>query len=112
MHFSYSAPAPGADLRQGDILIRSEQMEGVLRAVHPHYFEKPTNRYFIVLTQDCDLVRRDGKVCDSRYITIAPARPLSALLSRQLAVLAERGISTDLPVCTIRSKNKLQMFLE
>jgi hypothetical protein len=112
MHFTYRDQPMTADLMQGDVIQRTPEVEALLQVVHPHYFHRKDNRYFIVLTQDCDLVRRGGKPCDARYITIAPVREISVVLSRHLQQFIEDGFTPDSPVCTDQSQNRLRNFLE
>ena len=51
--------------------------------VFPLYQRKPDYRYFIVLTQSCDLVRRNGGRCTSPHVTIAAVRPLRVAFERE-----------------------------
>lgn len=110
MHFTYSDSPLSSDLRQGDILSRTPELEEVLKQAHPHYFHKSDNKYFIVLTQDCDLTRRDGKSCSARYIELAAVRPVSSVILRRLEAIRERSI--DFPVCTADNKKRLVQFME
>lgn len=110
MHFTYSESPLSTDLRQGDILKRTPELEEVLKQAHPHYFNKPDNKYFIVLTQDCDLTRRDGKPCSARYIELAAVRPVSILLLRWLETIREKSI--EFPVCTADNRKRLVQFME
>lgn len=80
IHFTYSQTPDKESLCQGDILDKTEELMAVLGDVHP-YFLKDQYRYFIVLTQSCDLVRRDGKTCKSPYITLAAIRSLDDFLA-------------------------------
>lgn len=111
MHFTYIEPE--GDLKQGDIIKRTPDIDAVLEDVHPHYFRKSENKYFIVLTQSCDLVRgRDFDPCKSRYISIAPVRTLDYILQREILSNQIADLAADLPVCTNRSRNSLHLFLE
>jgi hypothetical protein len=101
-----------ADLLQGDVVERTPEINKLLQQVHPHYSIKASNTHFIVLSQDCDLVRRDGSKCDSRYISIAPIRPLRILLNRQLEQYIEKDFDGEIPVCNESSKARYRLFLE
>jgi len=81
-HFTYR-PSDG-DLGQGDLLEKTDEVDALLRDVHPHY-AKSDYVYFLVLTQSCDLVRRREGVCAAQYITLAAVRPLSLLLERAVS---------------------------
>jgi hypothetical protein len=111
MHFTYCEDAT-SDLQQGDILNRTPAINAVLNEVHPHYANNSSNRYYIVLTQSCDLVQGRGDPCTSRYISIAPVRPLSLVIERETARLAEADLVVENPVCTSRAKSRLTNFLE
>lgn len=71
-------------LRQGDLLIRSEELRGVLAQAHQYYADAPTYTHFIVVTQSCDLVKRGRKPPKVPYITVAAVRPLELVLERHL----------------------------
>jgi len=80
VHLTYRAIADNdTDLKQGDIIEPAEGLRNLMREVHPHFND---DKYvaFLVLTQTCDLVRRDGKLCKSRYINLAVVRPLRDVL--------------------------------
>lgn len=70
-------------LCQGDILEITEEISMILKDVHP-FFLNEQYKYFIVLSQSCDLVRRNGKDCKTPYITLAAVRNYSDFLERML----------------------------
>jgi hypothetical protein len=111
MHFTYEAQ-PRSDLQQGDLIQRTEAVEALLREVHPHYFQSPNYRYFLVLTQSCDLARRDGKACNGRYITIAAVRPLRTAIEREVQKLQHTDIERRLGFCSNDRQAKLTQFME
>ena len=116
MHFTYRDPGidPESELnlRQGDVLECTASLTEVLNTYHKHYAENVNNRYFLVLTQSCDLVQGRGDPCKARYISIAPARPLSLVVERAIRTLAEDDINVELPVCTEKARSRLSQFLE
>lgn len=108
MHFTYAA-ATSADLCQGDVLKRTPDIEKILKDVHPHY----TNagyKFFMVLSQTCDLVRRNGGDCNTRLVTIATIRPLDDALKRQLKTY-QGALEAEIDVCSERFKDKLLMYV-
>jgi hypothetical protein len=111
-HFTYASVLDSAQLRQGDLLRRTQKLEDILRDVHPHYFKKPDYRFFIVLTQSCDLVRRDDKRCASPYITIAAVRPVKLALEREVRRIQYDEVEEQLGFCDESRKAKLVQFLE
>jgi len=111
MHFTYEEKPDFAELYQGDVLARTPELDGVLREVHPHFFQKEKNLYFMVLTQSCDLVKREaGGQCKAPYINIAPVRSLDSVLSKEIEQ-ARLEVQSDVPVLTDRAKTKLGEFL-
>lgn len=109
-HFTYSTPNL-TQLKQGDILQKSEEIKKILENVHPHYL-KEDYKYFIILTQTCDLVKRGEKPCKSRYISIAAVRPLELLIEREIKkeqrnLLEKKGRFLD-----ISKRYKFIQFLE
>ena len=83
IHFTYKADADMKSLCQGDVLNITEELAEVLRNVHP-YFLNGQYRYFMVLSQSCDLVRRDGKNCKTPYITMAAIRSYDSFVEKTL----------------------------
>ena len=79
-HFTYAAFEASDDLQQGDILQPTDSLRSVFREVHPYFLdEKYTG--FTVLTQTCDLVRRNDGRCKTDYVNVAVIRPLPDVLS-------------------------------
>jgi len=108
-HFTYKLPEKSV-LKQGDILFKGDEIISILNQVHPHYL-KDDYKYFIVLTQTCDLVRRKEK-CKSRYITIAAVRPLNLLLEREIKKQQKTLLEAKSGICNADKKNTLYNFLE
>ncbi|XCP85412.1 hypothetical protein ABXS75_00940 [Roseburia hominis] len=83
IHFTYKTEPDMSSLCQGDILAITEELSLVLKEVHP-YFLNEQYKYFMVLSQSCDLVRRNGKPCKTPYITLAAIRSYTDFLERML----------------------------
>lgn len=95
---------PNSDLQQGDILVRSSAIQGMLREPHSYYADAIDYSHFIVLTQSCDLVRY-GTGIKSHYITIAALRPFSKFVEK---ITAKSDCSRPgAPVRILRSSSKL-----
>ncbi len=107
-HFTYTSKT-SADLVQGDVLSRTEELVSLLKEVHPHYTQ-PDYTHFLVLTQTCDLVRRDGKPCKSRYITLAGIRPLSLLLGYEVEEYQDPFLH-HANICSMKNREQLERFL-
>lgn len=80
-HWTYNGDfVTNDDLMQGDIIQPTSDVRKILEEAHKHFLD---NKYtaFIILTQTCDLVRRnDENQCKSRYINLAVIRPLEDVL--------------------------------
>lgn len=63
-------------LFQGDVLLKNKELLSVLSEYHPHYATQDNYQYFLVLTQSCDIHKRNDKPPSSPYINIAAVRPL------------------------------------
>ena len=83
VHFTYKQEPDMKTLCQGDVLEITEELSRILKDVHP-YFIKEQYRYFMVLTQSCDLVRRNGKNCKTPYITLAAVKSYPEFLEKTL----------------------------
>lgn len=112
MHFTYAANPDFKSVTQGDILRRTPAIDDLLREVHPHFFQNGKNLFFMVLTQSCDLVRRNNGDCKSPYITISPVRLIDDVLNRQIQALKSSDLNTELPILTDKAKSKLSEFLQ
>jgi hypothetical protein len=111
MHFTYTdTPNPYA-LSQGDLLKRTPALNEVLAAIFPHYHANPVNKFFLVLTQSCDLVIR-GERCKSRYITIAAVRPLSVVIDRELQRFQRHPLERALKFCSRQHFGALADLME
>ena len=112
MHFTYKDPVDTASLHQGDVLRRTETLNDVLKQVHPHYHGKADYKYFIVLTQTCDLIRRDNGRCNARYITIAAVRPVRLATARYVQGQQRNELEHKLRFCKEPGRDRLRMFIE
>jgi len=105
---------PGGDLQQGDIIQRTDALEKVLESVHQHFLDTKYTA-FIVLTQTCDLVRRNGNPCRSPYINLAVVRPLEDILFSYLNLVCGtvriRGKDTQ-GVYLSETKRRAQQLIE
>lgn len=111
------------ELRQGDILLATKDLQEVLQQhhkyfvtecdVHPGRLKYP---YFMVLTQSCDLVKREGNICKTPYITLAAVRPLDVALKKigeDNSVFKDRTkIERELDIYSNKLKNSTINFLE
>lgn len=93
-------------LRQGDVLRKTPELLALIREVHPHYANEDY-LYFQVLTQSCDLVRRDGKTCKSRYLTLAAVRSMDLIVRRTIETYADKFSFEGNLFCSSKHKRSL-----
>lgn len=106
----YQPSAPSDRLEQGDILRLSDELVVLLDRYHPYYSTHPDNKFFVVLTQSCDLVPRpDG--CKARYISLAPVRPLKEVVKREFDGKLENVGSGTQPFTSHQVRANLEQFL-
>ena len=109
-HFTY-AHVDEAQLNQGDVLRRTPEVDAILHEVHSHY-TRPDYPFFLVLTQSCDLIRRDGRTCASRYVTLAAVRPLRLALEREVRRFQYEPIEKKLGICSRSQHQKMVQLAE
>ncbi len=107
-HYVYREPNK-TTLNQGDVLQKTAALITHLDQYHRYYAHHSDYKYFIVLTQTCDLVLRDG-VCKSPYITVAAVRPVEEVLRREAASY-QVPWQREAGVVGAKSAEKLVMFL-
>jgi hypothetical protein len=107
----YKEDPPGELLEQGDVLKTSDALAGLLEKYHPYYANHPDNRFYVVLTQSCDLVPREGG-CAARYISLAPVRPLTLILHREFDETLENVEKGSQPFATVRARTSIEQFLQ
>jgi hypothetical protein len=90
-HWTYRSFDPAGDLQQGDIIRRSPALLAVLSEVLSHFCDE---RYtaFLVVTQSCDLVKRNEEVCKAEYVNLCVIRELEPLLPTLLESCCGAGI--------------------
>jgi hypothetical protein len=107
----YQQNAPLDRLEQGDILKKTDELQSLLAKYHPYYAEHKDNKFFVVLTQSCDLVLR-GESCKAHYISLAPVRPLKVILKRHFeGKLDNVGVGAQ-PFATHKVRTSLEQFLQ
>lgn len=109
LHFTYKDP-DRSSLKQGDILKKTPELLALISDVHPHY-ANDDYLYFQVLTQSCDLVRRNGEKCKTRYITLAAVRSLDLVISRVLERIKETIEFEGKLFCSDMHKRMLEDFV-
>lgn len=105
----YQSDVPDT-LEQGDVLKRTDDLLAVIGKYHPYYAANDKNKFFIVLTQSCDLVRRDGP-CSARYLSLAPTRLLELIVSHEFEDRLENVEVGSQPFGTHKAKASIEQFL-
>lgn len=109
MHFTYAKANASDDLQQGDILSKTDHLREIIAEIHPYYI-KDDYTCFMVLTQSCDLVQRNG-IINSRYVTICPARPLDLTVKKEIRKFQDELLQKADAVSD-KAKDRVTMFLE
>ena len=108
VHYVYRDPNK-TTLNQGDVLQKTPALIAHLDHYHRYYAGHADYKYFMLVTQTCDLVLRGG-VCASPYITIAAVRPLEEVLRRE-AAKHQTDWQREAGVIGKKAEDKLVLFL-
>lgn len=113
MHWTYKELSKQdlTNLEQGDLLEKTPELYELLKIYHPYYADHAENKYFIVLTQSCDLVLRSGQ-CKSRYISLAPVRSLKSILKVEFEHQIYNRAPSARAYASMRTKTSMEQFLE
>lgn len=112
-HFTYSNALDNTNLKQGDILKKTDKIKDLLQKYHSYYATSQEYTHFQVLTQSCDLIRRgSNETCTSRYITLAAVRSLDTVIKRAVEHFAEKRIEFNGNICcSDKHQDKLSSVL-
>ena len=105
-HWTYHVFRPEDGLAQGDLIGRTPAVLSRFKQVHECFCD-PKYLAFSVLTQSCDLERRNGE-CKAKYISLAVVRSLESVLFDLLDSACEhvgQGAYTE------ESKEKARLLL-
>lgn len=107
-HWTYCSAGQYDDLQQGDIIGRDDGLLEILKGAHEYFC---ADRYlaFLVVTQTCDLVRREGQKCKASYISLAVVRELDQVLPN---IVQELSGSKHKPILIRERKRNAEEFLE
>lgn len=112
-HFTYKSieDTDKESLCQGDVLELTDELKCALSKIHP-YFNNGNYPYFIVITQSCDLVKRDGKNCKSPYITLAAVRTLDDFYKKELKRNNDYLCVSKISLLSSKKENKYYQLTE
>ncbi len=98
-YLQYESVLNKDQLFQGDVLKRTEKLEGALRELYPYPYENPGKYpYFVVLTQSCDLYTHNGQKHKADHITLAAARPIQLFMQQEVSKL-QTPVLKELGIC-------------
>lgn len=111
VHFTYKPEPDRTTLCQGDVLCITPELKAVLSEIHP-YFINEQYKYFIVLTQSCDLVRRGSSPCNSQYITLAAVRSFDDFFEKEMQAKHYAVKVADFLLMEDRNKARATQLIE
>lgn len=114
MDFLYKAPSAEEvhNLAQGDIIRKTDEVADVLRQAHAYYAENQAYFAFIVLTQSCDLARRDGGRFKAPYITVAAMKRADVAIREFEPGINKSGVMGKMSVVGKSKEKKLKQLIE
>lgn len=108
MHFTYATP-PEGDLQQGDVLRRTPELDAIILRYHPYYSQKADYTHFLVLSQSCDLVQREGR-CKTPYVSLSAVRPLHLALEREAQKYQTNIVLRQADALSDRHRSHMETF--
>jgi hypothetical protein len=109
--FLYKEPLDDKQLYQGDILKGSEELKRLFLEFYPG-FPGIECGYFMILTQSCDLVVRDGKDCSAPYLNLAAVCDFDDVLEQEMSKYQNHEIEKRGKLLDKGLFNMGQRFLE
>jgi hypothetical protein len=108
-HYVYVDPDP-TTLSQGDVFDRTPELLGIIKETHPQHAANTQFKYFLMLTQSCDLVRRGG-VCGAEYLQLAAVMPVDEAIRREATECQEFGWQREQSVISSKDRDKIVLFI-
>lgn len=110
LHWTYCETTDNKNLYQGDIVAKTTEFSKLLADYYPYYLND-NYKYFIILTQSCDLHKHDDIRCKARYISLAPARVWNLIVKKELEYIQDE-IEIRAGICSRDKKKKMGNFVE
>lgn len=98
-------------LMQGDLLKITDSLNQLLKSNRSQYNDFDNINYLVVLTQSCDLIRRNGKA-KSRHITLAPVHSLDIAIKDRTHKLKDKNIDSQLSICNSNDHSQTLQYVE
>lgn len=112
MEYIFAKSTSVDQLRQGDILIKNDNLVNILKQAHQYYAEALDYTHFVVLTQSCDLVLRGKRKPKSRYITVAAIRPLRVIMKQFIDSYTEKKPEYPFPILKKENESAAKQLME
>lgn len=111
MHFTYKPELDASQLKQGDVIRKTDDVLTLLEHYYPYWVENQDYTHLMVLTQTCDLVRREGQPCKAPCISVSAVKPLKAVLALQARRYRHTEFERLGRVCPIGDQDDFVRFL-
>lgn len=110
-HFTYSIEIDTNNLHQGDLIKRTERIDAIIKEFLPHFYDD-LNVCFSLVTQSCDLVRREKEDCKAKKLTFAVVRALDHTIEAEAEKYKITKMQQRFDVFDDNSQKKIEQFVE
>lgn len=111
VHFTYHITQDKKSLCQGDLLELTASLREAIKTVYP-YFLEDDDKYCMVLTQSCDLVKRKDDRCKASYISLARVQKFDTFFEKYLLSKLGAERINEYIVLDSKKKDRAYQFLE
>lgn len=111
MHFTYASPDK-SQLKQGDIISKRSAIHALLEEYYPYWAEDQNYTHLMVISQTCDLVRRNGNPCKTHWINVAAVKPLGVVLNSQIKGYQDTDFMKAAGVYPLNERGAFRRFLQ
>jgi len=112
MHFTYSDKPDKSQLKQGDVIDMTDGIRALLDQYYPYWVGNEDYTHLMVMSQTCDLLRRDGRCCRTPYISVAAVKPVEKVLMLQVQRYRHTDFEEAAGVCALEKREDFLKFLE
>lgn len=100
------------NLHQGDLLKNTDPLSSAIKEAHGYYATATDYSHFMVLSQSCDLVLRNGVTPKTKYITLAAVRPVEAAIEQEIEKTKFKDVDFPIPLSDVGKRQELTFKLE
>lgn len=112
MHFTYAEQPDVTQLKQGDVVAKTDAIAALLDEHYPYWVQNEDYTHLMVLTQTCDLIRRDGKPCRAQHISVAAVKPVEKAICLQVERYQRGDFARHGNVCPLGKRDDFIRFLQ